>query len=110
VPNAIDNNILTKFLDFNDGDGDPPFTGPVGLTVRTSGGASVVTGLALTSANDAPERDPASYKLEGSNDGTTFTLISEGTVPAFAQRFVRQEITFANATTNSIYRLTIPQY
>lgn len=108
VANAIDNNLLTKFLDFNDADANPPFTGPVGLTVATTAGASVVTGLALTSANDAPERDPASYKLEGSNDGTTFTLISEGSVPTFAKRFLRQEIPFANSTPYTVYRLTIP--
>jgi hypothetical protein len=108
VQNAIDNNILTKFLDFNDSDTNPPFTGSVGLTVRTSGGASVVTGLALTSANDAPERDPASFTLEGSNNGATFTLIAEGLVPVFSRRYFRQEIEFSNTAAYEIYRLTFP--
>ena len=85
-----------------------PFVGPVGFTVWTKAGASVVTGIALTSANDAPERDPSAYKLEGSKDGTTFALISEGTVPAFSARFIRQEITFANTAAYSAYRVTIP--
>lgn len=107
VANAIDNNILTKFLDFNDGDSIAPFTGPVGFTVKSSLGGSVVTGLALTSANDAPERDPANYKLEGSNDGTTFTLISEGAVPAFAKRFTRQVISFSNTAAYTSYRFTV---
>jgi hypothetical protein len=109
VPNAIDNNLLTKYLNFgNDTDTTAPFVGPVGFTVKTKAGASVVTGVALTSANDAPERDPAAYKLEGSKDGTTFTLISEGTVPAFTARFVRQEIMFANTQAYTSYRVTIP--
>lgn len=109
VPNAIDNNALTKYLNFgNDTDQAAPFVGPVGLTVKPSAGASVVTGLAFTSANDAPERDPAAYKLEGSNDGTTFTLISEGPVGAFPARFVRQEIAFANTVAYTSYRLSIP--
>ncbi|MCZ7640332.1 MAG: hypothetical protein M5U12_32320 [Verrucomicrobia bacterium] len=109
VPNAIDNNVLTKYLNFgNDTDQAPPFVGPVGLTVKPGAGASVVTGLAFTSANDAPERDPAAYKLEGSNDGTTFTLISEGPVGPFSARFIRQEIGFANTVTYTTYRLSIP--
>jgi hypothetical protein len=108
VSNAIDNNALTKFLDFNDANGDPPFVGPVGFTVRSAAGLSVVTGIALTSANDAPERDPASYKLEGSKDGTTWTSISEGPVAAFTKRFLRQEIKFANSAAYQWYRVTIP--
>ncbi|MCZ7635841.1 MAG: hypothetical protein M5U12_07210 [Verrucomicrobia bacterium] len=109
VPNAIDNNVLTKYLNFgNDTDQAPPFVGPVGLTVKPGAGASVVTGLAFTSANDAPERDPAAYKLEGSNDGTTFTLISEGPVGPFRARFIRQEIGFANTVAYTTYRLSIP--
>jgi hypothetical protein len=108
VANAIDNNLLTKFLDFNaPSGGSPPFKGPVGFTVRSSAGASVVTGLALTSANDAPERDPLDYKVEGSNDGTTFTVISEGAVPAFAKRFTRQVISFSNTAAYTTYRFTV---
>jgi len=109
VGNAIDNNLLTKYLNFgNDTDTSAPFVGPVGFTVWTKAGASVVTGIALTSANDAPERDPAAYKMEGSMDGSTFTLISEGTVPLFSGRFIRQEITFANTAAYTCYRVTIP--
>jgi len=36
----------------------------------------VVQGLTLISAEDAPERDPTSYILAGSHDGTNFTTIS----------------------------------
>jgi hypothetical protein len=109
VPNAIDNNLLTKYLNFgNDTDQAAPFVGPVGFTVTPSGGASIVSGLALTSANDAPERDPAAYRLEGSNDGLAFTLISEGPVGAFPARFVRQAITFPNTTPYTTYRLSVP--
>jgi hypothetical protein len=97
VANAIDDNPETKYLNFGDGtDTDPPFTGVAGLTVTPSAGASILSGLALTSANDAPERDPASYRLEGSNDGTNFVVIAEGAVPPFSDRFTRQEIAFAN--------------
>ncbi|MBL9139745.1 MAG: hypothetical protein JNK85_28000 [Verrucomicrobiales bacterium] len=108
VQNAIDNDILTKFLDFNDNDVEPPFSGWVGLMVRTTGRPAVVTGLALTSANDAPERDPASYRLEGSSDGIQFTLIAEGQIPAFSRRYMRQEITFQNTRSYTSYQITFP--
>jgi len=98
APNTVDNTSATKYLNFDKLN--------TGITVTT--GPSIVTGLSLTSANDAPERDPASYKLEGSNDGTTFTVIAQGSVPAFTARFQRQEVAFANNTVYSIYRVTFP--
>ena len=52
-----------------------------GFTVTPRVGLSVVQCLTLTSANDAPERDPASYTLEGSYDGSNFTAIASGAVP-----------------------------
>ncbi len=97
---AIDNKATTKYLNFKKLN--------TGFTVTSSAGGSVVTGISLTSANDAVERDPATYKLEGSNDGTTFTVISEGAVKAFTARAQRQEILFANTAQYSIYRITFP--
>ena len=74
APNAIDDNPFTKYLNF-----DKVATG---LTITTGGG--VVTGLGLTSANDAPDRDPANFILSGSNDdGATFTEIASGEIPEF---------------------------
>ncbi len=97
---AIDNKTTTKYLNFKKLN--------TGFTVTSSAGGSVVTGISLTSANDSPNRDPASYKLEGSNDGAAFTLIAEGAVKAFTARFQRQEILFANTAQYSIYRITFP--
>lgn len=99
-PNAIDNRSSTKYLNFDKLN--------AGFRVTPSAGASIVSGLGLTSANDSPERDPASYKLEGSNDGSTYTTISEGAVAPFSARYIRQEITFANSTAYTSYRLTFP--
>ncbi|MBM3822694.1 MAG: hypothetical protein FJ404_07410 [Verrucomicrobia bacterium] len=110
VVNAIDNDFGTKYLNFGgDNSTGAPFDPPVGLTVTPSAGPSIVTALRLVSANDAPERDPAAYKLEGSNDGTTFSLISEGDVPAFAGRFTPVTISFPNTVKYAAYRLTIPK-
>ena len=69
----------------------------------------MVTGLGLTSANDGPERDPASFVLSGSNDGgATFTEIATGDIAAFGERFERQEVSFDNSTAYTTYRVSLP--
>src|SRR5438552_16199869 len=67
VANAIDN-TANKYLNFD--------IVNTGFTVTPSVGLSVVQCLTLTSANDAADRDPTSYTLSGSLDGTTFTHIA----------------------------------
>src|SRR2546427_11630783 len=67
VANAIDNQP-TKYLNFDKLN--------TGFTVSPRVGLTVVQCLTLTSANDAPERDPASFILPGSLDGTTFFYIA----------------------------------
>ena len=99
APNAIDDNPFTKYLNFDKVD--------TGLTITTGGG--VVTGLALTSANDAPDRDPANFILSGSNDdGATFTEIASGDVPEFVERFERQTVSFDNDIAYTTYELIFP--
>ncbi len=46
----------------------------------------------LTSGNDAPERDPKNWEIQGSKDGNTWTTLDERTDYAFTSR--RQTITF----------------
>ena len=100
VANAIDNNPATKYLNFD--------TQSAGLTVSPATGESVVTGLRLTSANDAPERDPASYLLSGSNDGLNFTPIAQGALPDFPGRFATVVARFTNNLSYRHYRLLFP--
>ncbi|MFM7102668.1 MAG: CotH kinase family protein, partial [Verrucomicrobiota bacterium] len=100
VQNAIDDNPATKYLNFDRGD--------AGLTVTASAGPTVVTGLRLTTANDSPERDPASYALFGSLDGWTFTLVSRGPVSLPTARFSASTVAFGNTNAWSHYRLTFP--
>src|ERR1041384_5659642 len=99
VANAIDNQP-TKYLNFDKLN--------TGFTVTPRVGLSVVQCLTLTSANDAPARDPASYVLSGSYDGTNFTQIAAGQVPVFATRFQKIAIRFDNNTPYLIYRLIFP--
>jgi len=77
---AIDNNTATKFLHFK---GE---TEPTGLRITPLDGPSIVTGLALTTANDATERDPIAFELSGSNVGIDgpYELIASGDIVDFA--------------------------
>jgi len=100
VVNAINNRDGSKYLNFN-GAG-------TGLRVTPSNGATIVTGLSLTSANDAPERDPTSFQLFGSNNGVNFTLIASGPISSFPNRFEQRIIDFANATAFTTYQLIFP--
>lgn len=98
---ATDNNVSTKYLCFDKENS--------GLYITLAGGPRRVTGIVLTSANDAPERDPASFALWGSSDGgLTYTLIASNAVPAFPGRFVPQTNTFANNVAYAKYLVRFP--
>ncbi|MPZ94849.1 MAG: glycoside hydrolase family 92 protein [Propionibacteriales bacterium] len=62
---------------------------------------------ALTSANDAPERDPRAWELQGSADGVTWTTIDTRTAQQWDERFQTREFELAAAQTYQHYRLDI---
>ena len=107
VEHAIDNvgQKYLNFLDFNSG-----------FNVTPQIGATVLNSIRVYPANDAPGRDPAAYRLAGSNDGTRFTLISEGTLSlpddrnagSDAPLTIFEEIRFANTTAYTSYQVTFP--
>jgi hypothetical protein len=99
VANAIDNNTATKYLNFDKLN--------TGFTVTASNETAVVIGLKLTSANDAPERDPTSFILSGSNGGV-FTEIARGSIPAFTARFQTVQVNFPNIVAYQQYSLIFP--
>ena len=98
--NAFDNNPNTKYLNFDKQN--------AGVTVQLNAGR-VVTSFKLTTANDAVERDPTSYKLYGSNDGSTWTLIQQGTLALSDNRFsVSNDIPVTNSTAYVYYFMIFP--
>jgi hypothetical protein len=111
VGNVIDNQSATKYLNFDNAKGEKAS----GFVVTPSAGVSVVTGMTLQSANDAPERDPWSVLLEGSNDGAVTDFASgnwveifyQEEIPAFATRGQTQSFSFENATAYKHYRWTV---
>jgi predicted outer membrane repeat protein len=108
---AIDDDINTKFLHFR---GDLM---PTGIQVTPSGGPSIVNEITLTTANDAPNRDPVTFELSGSNDSIDgpYELIASGEVVDFAgevewPRFTKNStpIFFANDVAYAHYQLVFP--
>ena len=90
---VIDDNSATKYLHFKG------FSEPTGFQVTPSIGATVVTGLTFTTANDSAERDPIAYELSGSNAGIEgpFTVIAAGDIVDFSQATAWPRLT-ANET------------
>jgi len=79
VQSAIDG-TTQKYLNFGLNDGSP-FRGPCGLIWTPQLGSVIVSGIRIFTANDAPERDPANFILEGSNDGGAhWSLISSNLI------------------------------
>ena len=113
-PLAIDDKVNTKYLHFK-GDFNPdPGTGGAGFQVTPLDGATIVTGLTFTTANDAAPRDPVAFELSGSNDSIDgpYTLIASGDIVDFAQadawpRFTKNEtpISFENDVVYKHYQI-----
>ena len=105
VANAIDGQP-TKYLNFDGSNSEPS-----GFVVTPSIGKTVVTGIHMQSANDAPDRDPMVVTLEGSNDNEitdydsgNWQLITELNVPAYTGRFQSQVLMFDNVWAFKHYR------
>jgi hypothetical protein len=66
------------------------------LSARASLPVRPLTGYALTSANDAPVRDPRDWKLLGSNDGgKIWRILDVRRNESFARRFQRRAFTLS---------------
>jgi hypothetical protein len=77
---ALDGNTGTKFFT-NEKAGH-------GLILNV--GDSIISELSVTSA-DLATRDPTSYEIHGSLDGTSFSLVASGSMPAFTARYQKAD-------------------
>ena len=104
---AFDGDTETKWLDHNDWQGAPSVDNPSWIQMDFPEAVAVDT-VAITSANDAPARDPENFNLQGSNDGgTTWVNIGAWVGEAFEQRFERKTFSLSNVLAYSSYRLNI---
>ena len=86
---AVDGSLTTKWLDFNQG--------PL---IFDFGSAATVDGYRWATANDATERDPVRWTLEGSDDETNWVLVDErvdADFPTPVARFTYTSILELNA-------------
>ncbi|MCK7554274.1 discoidin domain-containing protein [Chitinophaga sedimenti] len=97
LPKAFDNDPYGKYLARQN---------TTWLQFYLPGGATV-NRYALTSANDASDRDPKNFVLQGSNDGATWTDLNKKQNQTFNQRYQRQLYAFVNSTSYTYYRLHI---
>jgi hypothetical protein len=112
----------SKYLNFGTGGGGgiSAITKGVGTGyfVTPALGPSIVTGIQIATANDAPERDPLTVSLEGSNatgaaleQGSSWTLINPSInlgIDTNPGRFILAPmVTFANTTQYTSYRVLV---
>jgi autotransporter-associated beta strand protein len=108
--NLLDGNPDSKYLNFGKEN-----TGVI-VTPTTSG--NVLT-MRITTANDAPERDPASYELYGTNEpiastdnsdglGEAWTLITSGALNLPEERLASVTVDVGATDTYASYKVVFP--
>lgn len=100
VANLIDNDPGTKYLGVN---------GAGGWVQYQTNTAYVVNSYSLTSANDADERDPLNWTLQGSNDGNSWMTLDTRSNENFANRYQKRRFDINNATAYKYYRFNFVQ-
>ena len=117
----LDGKMNTKYLNFGTGGGGAvsSLTKGVGtgFFITPTLGSSIATGFKLSTANDAPERDPLSIILEGSNAtgadlklGANWATIftgDTGLTSILTRQAAGPQIDFTNTTAYSSYRLIV---
>ena len=99
---AVDGSGSSKYLNFD--------RETAGFTVKLSTGR-VVKALQFTTANDFELRDPTKFTLYGSNDGVTWTVITEDqpiTLPS-GRGVTINPVTITNTTAYVYYFITFPE-
>jgi hypothetical protein len=71
--------------------------------------SATVNQYSITAANDFPERDPKSWNLQGSDDGSTWTTLDAQSNQTFAARFLTKTYSLTNTTPYLYYRLNITE-
>ncbi|MFC3034708.1 basic secretory protein-like protein [Pseudoalteromonas fenneropenaei] len=93
VENLLDGNAATKFLTFS----------PIATVVFRAVKPAVIKGYSLTSAGDAPPRDPKTWLLEASSDGETWISIDSQSDQVFATRSMTRSYSLSDNETSYQY-------
>ena len=96
----VDNNTSSKFLCVL------PVPFKLWMQLKFPVG-QIISAYTLTSANDAPERDPKDWNLLASNDGITWVTVDTRTSEVFLARNLTKLYAFNNTTAYTYYRLSV---
>ena len=92
----FDNNNNTKWLDFSN------------VTWIKHQFANndqfLISEYTLTTANDAPERDPLNWEFSGSNDNSNWTILDSRSDIDFPERYYTKTFIFPNDTEYEFYK------
>ena len=99
----VDNDKTTKFLV-----GGLPTDFDLWLQQELAS-AQVVNRYTITSGNDAPERDPTHWELQGSMDGSSWVAIDSRSEESFSGRNQTREFIIENTEAYAYYRLFITE-
>jgi hypothetical protein len=103
--NAFDD-TLAKWLDF--ADANPTTRASWAQYQYPEGLQRAVTNYTITSTNEAPERDPATWALLGSNDnGVTWATLDTRVNEVFTTRYQTRSFPVARPAPYNLYRLRI---
>ncbi|QEC54011.1 F5/8 type C domain-containing protein [Anseongella ginsenosidimutans] len=95
---VIDNDVNTKFLNEY----------PSDLWMQYVFNEPVVAGAyTVTSANDAPDRDPRDWNFQGSHDGETWVQLDKRVGEVFEERYQTKVYRFNNDVAYTYYRINI---
>jgi hypothetical protein len=97
----VDNNLNTKFLV-----GGLPSEMELWMQQQLAS-AQAVNRYTITSGNDAPDRDPTHWELQGSNDASSWVTLDSRTEESFSGRNQTREFIVENQKAYSYYRLFI---
>lgn len=103
---AFDGSTETKWLDHNEWAGAPTVEDPAWVKAVLETPVAVNT-IAMSSANDAPERDPENFDLLASNDGETWIKLASFVGESFDERFERKLFSFPNGLAFAQYQVNI---
>jgi predicted alpha-1,2-mannosidase len=95
--NLVDGDVNSKWLTFT----------PTGWAQFRFSEPTAVKRYAMSSANDAIERDPKDWTLKGSADGQNWTTVDTRAGEAFPDRFQTKTYELTNTTAYSYYRIDI---
>lgn len=97
----IDRDTRTKFLQFD-------YKGDLWTQLDFQNKPVILRAYSVTSGDDAPERDPKNFSLEGSDDRMVWTVLDQHINETFAGRGLTKMYLMNNTAAYRYYRLNIP--